>query len=345
MYLPLSVLLYFQLKPASATAPSATVTSASASATSASTSGPAAAAASTSAGSAPSAELDPTDEPVESGSLGEPRLLCSTPPPGGFPVSSTSAPKRSTRRSSTESELLDQMCQQSENSAHISDRLERLLTSMEAQNNERTAWAAWMSAGMGTIHEDLWPGFQVRSMDLLNQTIKESKILRQRDQHRQELDKQQQMDDRQKQLDDRQKQLDMQQQQFRLQQQLQQQQQQQLLYQAAPQQYTITQVPAASSSAQNPGSSTLSASTDTQGTTVIFQAPTPTGGQSQPAAAGSSTSSGTKVMITDPEGRTIGLSDLNLSDLNASFAGIPSVPSTPMTPMTLINQQEEAQNQ
>ena len=343
MYLPLSVLLYFQLKPASATAPSATVTSASASATSASTSGPAAAAASTSAGSAPSAELDPTDEPVESGSLGEPRV-CSTPPPG-FSLSSSSVPKRATRRSSTESELLDQMCQQSENSAHISDRLERLLTSMEAQNNERTAWAAWMSAGMGTIHEDLWPGFQVRSMDLLNQTIKESKILRQRDQHRQELDKQQQMDDRQKQLDDRQKQLDMQQQQFRLQQQMQQQQQQQqLLYQAAPQQYTITQVPAASSSAQNPASSTLSASTDTQGTTVIFQAPTPTGGQAQPAA-GSSTSSGTKVMITDPEGRTIGLSDLNLSDLNASFAGIPSVPSTPMTPMTLINQQEEAQNQ
>ena len=36
----------------------------------------------------------------------------------------------------------------------------------------------------------------------------------------------------------------------------------------------------------------------------------------------------------------IGLSDLNLSDLNASFAGISSVPSTPMTPMALLNQDD-----
>ena len=48
----------------------------------------------------------------------------------------------------------------------------------------------------------------MRSMDLLNQTIKESKLLSQRDIQRQELDTDKQLDDRQKQLDDRQKQLD-----------------------------------------------------------------------------------------------------------------------------------------
>ena len=76
---------------------------------------------------------------------------------------------------------------------------------------------------------------------------------------------------------------------------------------------------------------------DTHGqTTVIFQIPSApcTSGQ---LAGSSSGSSPTKCVITDTEGRTIGLSHLNLSDLNASFAGISNGPSTPMTPMTLIN--------
>ena len=89
------------------------------------------------------------------------------------------------------------MCEQSDNSARISDRLERFLTSMEAQSNDRTAWAGWMSSAMGKIHEDLWPTYQVRSMDLLNQILKESKLLAQRDVQRQELDKEKQLDNRQ----------------------------------------------------------------------------------------------------------------------------------------------------
>ena len=102
------------------------------------------------------------------------------------------------------------------NSAQISDRLDRLLTSMEAQTNDRTAWAGWMSSAMLKIHEDLWPTYQMRSMDLLNQTIKESKLLSERDIQRQELDRQKQLDDRQKQMDDRQKQLDSMQQQMKV---------------------------------------------------------------------------------------------------------------------------------
>ena len=244
------------------------------------------------------------------------------------------------RSASTESELLDKMCEQSDNSAQTSDRLERLLTSMEAQTNDRTAWAGWMSSAMVKIHEDLWPTYQMHSMDLLNQTLKESKLLSQRDIQRQELDRQQQLDDRQKQLDDRQKQLDSMQQQMKLQQL---QQQQQLIFQQPqPQQqqeYTITQMPPP----PTPGPAAVASSTpvpqasDTQGqTTVIFQ--TPSGHSTSGQSAGSSSgSSSTKFVITDTEGWTIGLSDLNLSDLNVSFAGISSVPSTPMTPMTLLN--------
>ena len=254
--------------------------------------------------------------------------------------SSGTSSRRTTRRStSTESELLDKMCEQSDNSAQISDRLERLLTSMEAQTNDRTAWAGWMSSAMAKIHEDLWPTYQMRSMDLLNQTIKESKLLSQRDIQRQELDRQKQMDDRQKQLDERQKQLDSMQQQMRVQEQ---QLQQQLIFQQLQQQqqqYTITQMPPPPA----PGPAALASSTplpkgsDSQSqTTVIFQTPSGASTSGQSAGSTSSTSS-TKFVITDTEGRTIGLSDLNLSDLNASFAGISSVPSTPMTPMTLVN--------
>ena len=143
-----------------------------------------------------STNLDPAYEPVEPGSLGEPRV-CSTPP---SPLSlSATTGRRTTRRSaSTESELLDKMCEQSDNSAQMSDRLERLLTSMEAQTNDRTAWAGWMSSVMVKIHEDLCPTYQMCSMDLLNQTLKESKLLSQRDNQSQELDRQQQLDDRQK---------------------------------------------------------------------------------------------------------------------------------------------------
>ena len=85
-------------------------------------------------------------------------------------------------------ELLDKMCEQSDNSAQISDRLERFLTSMEAQSNDRTAWAGWMSSAMGKIHKDLWTNYQMRSMDHLNQTLKESKLLAERDVQRQDLD-------------------------------------------------------------------------------------------------------------------------------------------------------------
>ena len=87
----------------------------------------------------------------------------------------------------------------------------------------------------------------------------------------------------------------------------------------------------------HPGPSALASSTplpqgsDTHSqTTVIFQTPSGASTPGQSVGSSSSTSS-TKFVITDTEGRTIGLSDLNLSDLNASFAGIPSVPSTPMT--------------
>ena len=266
--------------------------------------------------------------------------VCSTPPPG-ITLSGTSG-RRATRRSaSTESELLDKMCEQSDNSAQISYRLDRLLTSMEAQTNDRTAWAGWMSSAMLKIHEDLWPTYQMRSMDLLNQTIKESKLLSERDIQRQELDRQKQLDDRQKQLDDRQKQLDSMQQQMKVQQlQL---QQQLIFQQPQPQQpYTITQMPPPPA----PGPAALASSTplpqgsDTQSqTTVIFQTPSGASTSGQSVGSSSSTSS-TKFVITDTEGRTIGLSDLNLSDLNASFAGIPSVPSTPMTPMALLNQDD-----
>ena len=55
------------------------------------------------------------------------------------------------------------------------------------------------------IHEDIWTNYQIRSMDLLNKTLKKSKLLAQRDVQRQDLDKM--LDDRQKQLDT-QKQLD-----------------------------------------------------------------------------------------------------------------------------------------
>ena len=339
------VLLYFQLKPASTTTASASATSASATCSSATTT----ASVITSSASATSAtatmpshlstDLDPADEPAESGSLGEPRV-CSTPPPG-ITLSGTSG-RRATRRSaSTESELLDKMCEQSDNSAQISDRLDRLLTSMEAQTNDRTAWAGWMSSAMLKIHEDLWPTYQMRSMDLLNQTIKESKLLSERDIQRQELDRQKQLDDRQKQLDDRQKQLDSMQQQMKVQQQ--QLQQQLIFHQPQPQQqYTITQMPPPPA----PGPAALASSTplpqgsDTQSqATVIFQTPSGASTSGQSVGSSSSTSS-TKFVITDTEGRTIGLSDLNLSDLNASFAGIPSVPSTPMTPMALLNQDD-----
>ena len=57
------------------------------------------------------------------------------------------------------------------------------------------------------IHEDLWTNYQIRSMGLLNQTLKKSKLLAQRDVQRQDLDKEKMLDDRQKQLDT-QKQLD-----------------------------------------------------------------------------------------------------------------------------------------
>ena len=204
------------------------------------------------------------------------------------------------------------MCEQSDNSGQISDRLDRLLTSMEAQTNDRTAWAGWMSSAMLKIHEDLWPTYQMRSMDLLNQTIKESKLLSERDIQRQELDRQKQLDDRQKQLDDRQ-QLDSMQQQMKVQQ-----LQQQLMFQPQQQQqYTITQMPPPPA----PGPAALASSTplpqgsDTQSqTTVIFQTPLGASTSGQSVGSSSSTSS-TKFVITDTEGRTIGLSDLNLSDL------------------------------
>ena len=334
------VLLYFQLKPASTTTASAAATSASATCSSATTtasvitSSASSASATATMPSHLSTDLDPADEPVESGSLGEPRV-CSTPPPG-ITLSGTSG-RRATRRSaSTESELLDKMCEQSDNSAQISYRLDRLLTSMEAQTNDRTAWAGWMSSAMLKIHEDLWPTYQIRSMDLLNQTIKESKLLSERDIQRQELDRQKQLDDRQKQLYDRQKQLDSMQQQMKVQQQL-------IFQQPQPQQqYTITQMPPPPA----PGPAALASSTplpqgsDTQSqTTVIFQTPSGASTSGQSVGSSSSTSS-TKFVITDTEGRTIGLSDLNLSDLNASFAGIPSVPSTSMTPVALLNQDD-----
>ena len=123
------VLLYFQLKPASTTTASASAAATSASATCSSatttasviTSSASAASATATMPSHLSTDLDPADEPVESGSLGEPRV-CSTPPPG-ITLSGTSG-RRATRRSaSTESELLDKMCEQSDNSAQISDRL------------------------------------------------------------------------------------------------------------------------------------------------------------------------------------------------------------------------------
>ena len=167
-------------------------------------------------------------------------------------------------------------------------------------------------------------------------SIKESKLLSQRDIQRQELDRQKQLDDRQKQLDDRGKQLDSMQQQMKVQ------QQQQLMFQETQQQqYTITQMPPP----PTPGPAAVASSTplpqgsDTQGqTTVIFQ--TPSGASTSGQSAGSSSTSSTKFVITDPEGRTKGLSDLNLSDLNVSFAGISFVPSTPMTPITLLNQDD-----
>ena len=201
---------------------------------------------------------------------------------------------------------------------------------MEAQTNDKTAWAGWMSSAMLKIHEDLWP------------TIKEFKLLSQRDIQRQELDRQKQLDDRQKQLDDRQKQLDSIQQQMKVQQQ---ELQQQLMFQQPQQQqqkYTITQMslPPAPGPAALVSSTPLPQGSDTQSqTTVIFQTPSGASTSGQSVGSSSSTSS-TKFVITDTEGRTIGLSDLNLSDLNASFAGIPSVPSTPMTPMTLLNQDD-----
>ena len=101
-----------------------------------------------------------------------------------------------------------------------------------------------MSSAMVKIHEDLWPTYQMCSMDLLNQILKESKLLSQRDIQSQELDRQKQLDDRQKQLDDKQKQLDSVQQHVKVQQQ--QQLQQQLIFQQPQQQqqqYTVTQMP------------------------------------------------------------------------------------------------------
>ena len=52
-----------------------------------------------------------------------------------------------------------------------------------------------------------WQNYQMRSMDLLKQTLKESKLLAQRDVQRQELDKEKMLDDRQKQMDSMQQQM------------------------------------------------------------------------------------------------------------------------------------------
>ena len=171
---------------------------------------------------------------MESGFLDELRV-CSTPPPG-ISLSTTTASRITRRSTSTESELLDKMCSQ------ISDRLERLLTPMEAQTNDRTAWAGWMSSAMVKIHADLWTNYQMRSMDLLNQAIKESKLLTQRDIQRQELDKEKTLDDWQKQQ----------------------------------QQFTITQMPPPTAPGPRPvaSSTPVPQASDTQGqTTVIFQSP------------------------------------------------------------------------
>ena len=193
-----------------------------------------------------------------------------------------------------------------------------------------------MSSAMGKIHGDLWPNYQIWSMNLLNQTLKESKLLAQRDVQRQERDMEKILDDRQKQVDNRQKQLDSMQQQMKPQQQ--QLQQQQLLFQQQ-QQLAITQMPPPPA----PGPKAVASSTpvlqalDTRVGPLSFsrlnRRPVPLDSQQDPHLVVHHSSSQT---LTQGE-----LDSLILICL-ISMLHLPVFPvsSTPMTPMTLINRDD-----
>ena len=56
-----------------------------------------------------------------------------------------------------------------------------------------------MTSTLGKIHEEVWPSFQQRSMDLVNLALCESKAVADREQHKVSL----QLDQRQRQLDQR----------------------------------------------------------------------------------------------------------------------------------------------
>ena len=249
-------------------------------------------------------------------------------------------PGGSLGEASTESELLDRMCEQSDNSAQISDRLERLLTSMEAQTNDRTAWAGWMSIAMGKILEE--PLANLPNEEFGPPQPDCQKIQAVGTEGRPEAGAGQgEAAGQQTEAAG---------------------QQAEAVGQyaaageaAAATAAAATYIPTAAATAVHCYTDASSTHTSTRSCGLLYSSASSfshpgsdhchfpdsisahTSGQS---AGSSSGGSGTKFVITDTEGRTIGLSDLNLSDLNASFVGISNVPSTPMTPITLINQDD-----
>ena len=82
---------------------------------------------------------------------------------------------------------LKRLCERSDTDPQISERLECVISNYEAQANDRTAWGSWMTSPLGKIHEEVWPSFQQRSMDLVNLALRESKAVTDRDQHKTSL--------------------------------------------------------------------------------------------------------------------------------------------------------------
>ena len=73
------------------------------------------------------------------------------PPLAPQPAStSTSGARRTSHRShSSESDLLERLCELSDMTAQIPERLERVISNYEAQANDRAAWDRWMTSALG----------------------------------------------------------------------------------------------------------------------------------------------------------------------------------------------------
>ena len=132
---------------------------------------------------------------------------CSTPPASQpASTSSTLSYCRTSRRShSSESDLLERLCECGDMNAQIFKRLECVISNYDAQSNDCTAWVIWMTRALGKIHEEVWPSFQQRSMDLVNLVLHESTDVADREQHKASL----QLDEKQRQPDQHQPDLEL----------------------------------------------------------------------------------------------------------------------------------------